>query len=86
MAPTKKTKTEKKETKAPKIPAKTKKTETKTKADSSKGESKAKRTLSAYNLYMQKNLPLVKKENPSLSHTEAFKKTAENYSKEKKTK
>lgn len=84
MAPTKKTKTEKKETKAPITLAK--KTETKTKTGSSKGEAKAKRSLSAYNLYMQKNLPLVKKENPSLSHTEAFKKTAENYSKEKKTK
>ena len=42
------------------------------------------RKLSAYNLFMKTEIPKVKKANPKLSHKEAFKRAAANYTKEKK--
>lgn len=43
-------------------------------------EPKEKRAPSPYNLFMQTELPKVKKANPSLSHKEAFKVAAQNVS------
>lgn len=37
------------------------------------------RKLSEYNKFMKKEIPLVKKNNPKLSHMEAFKKAAGNW-------
>lgn len=37
------------------------------------------RKLSEYNKFMKKEIPLVKKSNPKLSHMEAFKKAADNW-------
>lgn len=37
------------------------------------------RKLSEYNKFMKKEIPLVKKSNPKLSHMEAFKKAAGNW-------
>ena len=42
------------------------------------------RKLSDYQKFMQTEIVKVKKENPSLSHKEAFKRAAANYTKEKK--
>ena len=42
------------------------------------------RKLSAYNLFMKTEISKVKKGNPKLSHKEALKRTAANYTKEKK--
>ena len=42
------------------------------------------RKLSAYNIFMKTEIPKVKKENPKISHKEAFKKAASNYKKQKK--
>ena len=42
------------------------------------------RKLSAYNLFMKTEIPKVKKANPKLSHKDAFKRAAANYTKEKK--
>ena len=46
------------------------------------GKKKARRKprkLSEYNKFMKKEIPIVKKNNPKLSHMEAFKKAASNW-------
>ena len=46
------------------------------------GKEKARRKprkLSEYNKFMKKEIPIVKKNNPKLSHMEAFKKAASNW-------
>jgi hypothetical protein len=46
------------------------------------GKKKARRKprkLSEYNKFMKKEIPIVKKKNPKLSHIEAFKKAASNW-------
>jgi hypothetical protein len=43
-----------------------------------------KRAPSAYNLFMKKEIPVLKKENPKLSHKEVFAKAAKNWSAQKK--
>lgn len=44
----------------------------------------AKRALSAYNVFMKKEIPALKKENPKLSHKEVFAKAAKKWSDQKK--
>lgn len=44
-----------------------------------KKASKTKKKPSAYNEFMSKEIPLVKKANPEISHTDAFKKAVENW-------
>jgi len=45
----------------------------------SKKANKVKKKPSAYNTFMSKEIPIIKKNDPSLSHTEAFKQAVENW-------
>ncbi|GJQ10521.1 hypothetical protein GpartN1_g2806.t1 [Galdieria partita] len=49
------------------------------KAASKEDKPAAKRAVSPYNEYMKKMLPVIKQQNPNLSHQEAFKRCAESW-------
>ena len=44
-----------------------------------KKAAKTKKKPSAYNEFMAKEIPIIKKANPEISHTDAFKKAVENW-------